>query len=262
MSDRGLYDRISEGYAQARRGDARIEGQIHSALGDAATVLNVGAGTGNYELSDRLVVALEPSTAMIAQRAADAAPVVRGVAEHLPFPDGSFDVAMATLTVHHWPEVGAGLREMARVAPRQVIFGFDAAEAGRMWLLDYFGAGLDAPSERNAPTASDVAQHLDVFEVQVVPVPADCIDGFGHAYWARPHAYLQPAVQASISLIAQMSPDARAAASAHLARDLESGAWDERYGHLRTMQEIDCGYRLVVAGQSQRGGPASGCSAR
>ena len=249
MSDRDLYDRISTGYAEARRADPRLARRLHDALGDADTVLNVGAGSGNYEPTDRSVVAVEPSRAMIGQRPVGSASVVRSVAEHLPFADASFDAVMATLTVHHWPDVGAGLREMHRVAPRQVIFGFDAAQADRMWLLDYFGAGLDAASERNAPSASDVARHLDVLEVQVVLVPADCSDGFGHAYWARPEAYLDTAVQESISLIAQMTPGARAAATAHLARDLESGAWDDAHGHLRAMRETDCGYRLVVAGR-------------
>lgn len=249
MSDRGLYDRISEGYAQARRGDERVARQFHEALGGAASVLNVGAGSGNYEPADRMVLAVEPSMAMLEQRPAGSAPVVRGVAEHLPFPDATFDAAMASLTVHHWPDVGGGLREMRRVARRQVIFGFDAAEANRMWLLDYFGAGLGAPSEQNAPSVTDIALHLDVLDVQVVPVPADCTDGFGHAYWARPEAYVDPAVQASISLIAQMHPEARAAATRHLAQDLESGAWDRAHGHLRRLPEADCGYRLVVAGR-------------
>lgn len=248
MSDRDLYDRISTGYAEARRGDERIEARIHAALGRAATVLNVGAGTGNYEPRDRQVLALEPSVAMIAQRGLHAAPVARGVAEHVPFPDGSFDAAMAVLTVHHWPDVAAGLHELRRVARRQVIVGFDADEVERTWLLEYFSPGLDAPSERNAPSVADLSQHLDVIDVQAVPVPADCTDGFGLAYWARPEAYLDPAVQDSISLIAQMPAGMRAECTAHLARDLESGAWERAHGHLRDLPEMDCGYRLVVAG--------------
>ncbi|MGI9601154.1 MAG: class I SAM-dependent methyltransferase [Acidimicrobiales bacterium] len=247
MSDRALYDQISCGYTAARRADPRIAARIHAALGDARRVLNVGAGTGNYEPSDRSVVAVEPSWAMIEQRADESAPVVRGVAEALPFGSGSFDVAMGVLTVHHWPDNIAGLGELRRVARRQVIMLFDPDFSEGMWLLDYFAEGLGAPSERNAIGPDVLARHLNVIDVQVVPVPHDCTDGFGYAYWARPEAYLDPEVQAGISLIAQMEPDQRAACSDRLAHDLASGTWDERYGGLRRQPETDGGYRLVVA---------------
>jgi SAM-dependent methyltransferase len=248
MSDPALYESISGGYAQQRRADPRIAAQILGALGDAGTVLNVGAGTGNYEPTDRTVVALEPALAMIAQRAPMAAPVVRGLAERLPFRTGSFAAAMAVLTLHHWRDLDAGLRELRRVAPRQVIFFFDASITNQFWALDYFDEARTLPSETNAPDAERIAQVLDVREVQIAPVPKDCTDGFGAAFWARPEAYLEPAVHASMSWLAQLDPAVRQAATNRLARDLGSGTWDERYGHLRALDELDAGYRIVIAG--------------
>ena len=212
---RPLYDAIGTGYAAHRRADPRIATAIEAALGDARRVLNVGAGAGSYEPADRAVVALEPSEMMLAQRSPGAAPAVRGVAEALPFPDGSVDAAMAVLTLHHWEDLGAGLSELRRVARRQVVLLFEP---------------------------------LEVREVRVVPIPIDCTDGFGAAYWGRPEAYLDPAVHASQSWLAQLDERLRTAGAQRLADDLASGQWDERFGHLRELDELDVGYRLVVAG--------------
>ncbi len=243
-----MYDTISTGYAKARRADPRIAARIHDALGDATSVVNVGAGTGNYEPEDRRLVAIEPSGAMIAQRAAGAAPVVRGVAESLPLASGSADAAMALMTVHHWSDVRRGLREMARVAARQVLFVYDREQIWRLWAMDYFPEARDLPSERHAPRLEQFADVLDVTDVQTLQIPFDCTDGFGPAYWGRPEAYLDPAVQASMSWLALLEPPALARGTARLRHDLESGAWDERFGHLRERSEYDAGYRIVVAG--------------
>lgn len=96
-----LYDRIGTSYGRFRQPDPRIAAQIGAALGSARTIIDVGAGTGSYEPAGRRVIAVEPSEVMLAQRPADAAPAVRAVAEALPFPDHSFDAALAILTVHH-----------------------------------------------------------------------------------------------------------------------------------------------------------------
>ena len=242
-----LYDSISIGYADQRRADPRIATRIHAALGDAGRVLNVGAGTGNYEPRDRQVVAVEPSSAMIAQRGRDASAVVRGVAEALPFGDGSFDAAMGVLTLHHWTDLAAGLAEMARVAARQVLFTYEPELSRRFWMVDYFRGATQVPSEVRGRSVRDVARHLQVERVEEVLVPWDCTDGFGAAYWRRPEAYLDPAVQQAQSWLALLSPDELAAGAQELADDLESGAWDERHGHLRQLDELDAGYRLIVA---------------
>lgn len=242
------YDRIGRSYAGRRQPDPRIAAQILEALGGAERVLNVGAGAGSYEPADRSVVALEPSVTMRAQRPGGAAPCVAGVAGALPFADGAFDAAMTVLSLHHWPDQRAGLAELQRVSRRQVILTFDPAFHDRLWVVrDYLPEAADLPGSR--PLGVDaIAEHLGRGEVQVVPVPADCLDGFFWAYWRRPEAYLDPSVQASISGIAQLPADVVARGTAALATDLASGRWHERNAHLLERSEIDGGYRLVVAG--------------
>jgi hypothetical protein len=71
-----IYDTIGRGYTRYRRPDPRWGVQINAALGDARTVLNVGAGSGSYEPTDRQVVAVEPSRAMIDQRPLNSAPTI------------------------------------------------------------------------------------------------------------------------------------------------------------------------------------------
>jgi len=219
------------------------------ALGDATSVVNVGAGSGNYEPPDRRVVALEPSVTMIRQRADGAAPAVQGVAGGLPFVDGAFDAAMGTLTLHHWPDLGEGLAEVRRVSRRQVFLLFDGTVRDGYWLVDdYFPSVRDLASERDAPTVAAAAEHLDVRQVEVVKVPDDCTDGFGCAYWNRPEAHLEPVVLDGMSWTTWLARDVLDEGVERLRFDLASGRWDERHGHLRSMSEADYGYRLVIAG--------------
>ena len=231
-----------------RRPDPRIQRLIFSALGDARSVVNVGAGAGNYEPADRLVVAVEPSLAMIAQRRAGAGPAAQAVAEALPFSDQTFDAALATFTIHHWTDLAVGLSELRRVARRQVILLFEPWDSGQFWLIEYFPEWLALPSEIAAPGVDHVRAHLDVHTVTPVPVPADCSDGFAGAYWRRPEAYLNPSVRAGVSSLAQLSTEIVERGVQRLREDLASGAWEARHGHLRELPEIDLGYRLLTAG--------------
>jgi SAM-dependent methyltransferase len=243
------YDTIGRTYTRTRRPDPRIARRIAVALGDARTVVNVGAGTGSYEPVDRFVVGVDPSPTMLRQRPPAAPIAVQAVAERLPFAGSTFDAAMATLTLHHWPNVERGLAEMRRVARRQVIFFFEPSTSMDYWLVgDYCPEVLDLPSERNAPGTDAIAAVLDVRSVEPVPVPADCTDGFGGAYWNRPERYLDPEVQAGISSFAQLDAPLRERLTQRLRADLESGAWDARYGYLRRLAERDLGYRLLIAG--------------
>ncbi|HEX6238546.1 MAG TPA: class I SAM-dependent methyltransferase [Acidimicrobiales bacterium] len=244
-----LYERIGRSYSSTRREDPRIAAHILEALGDAATIVNVGAGTGNYEPADRRVVAVEPSGEMIRQRTGRSREVVRARAEALPFGAGAFDAGLAVLTVHHWTDRSAGLRELRRVARRQVVFYFEPLHAHGFWALEYFPEATSVPSERDAPGEDLLREHLRVCEVRTVPVPADCSDGFGAAFWARPEAYADPSVQAGMSWLALLPPAVRARGTARLLSDLASGEWDRRHGHLRRLTEIDGGYRIAIAGR-------------
>jgi SAM-dependent methyltransferase len=244
------YDTIGRTYTRTRRPDPRIAARIDAALGAARRVLNVGAGAGSYEPVDREVVALDPSPTMLAQRPAGSAPALRGVAEHLPVRNGAFDAAMAVLTLHHWADLEAGIAELQRVAPRQVVFFFEPALADAYWLVaEYIPYIAALESEQRAPGEARLRELLAVRSVEPVPVPADCIDGFGASFWNRPERYLDADVQAGMSCFAQLDAARRAAFTEHLRADLESGAWDERHGHLRALDELDAGYRLMVAGR-------------
>jgi SAM-dependent methyltransferase len=247
-----VYDRIGVGYRNARRTDPHIASAIWAAIGDARRVVNVGAGTGSYEPTDReLLVAVEPARTMIEQRPRGAPPAVQAVAEALPFRDGAFDLALAVLTVHHWRDLAAGLAEMRRVAPRQLLYVFDTTMTDSFWLVtEYFPEILELGSERAAPSIAELSQHLDVREVRAVTITSDCIDGFGGCYWNRPEAYLDPTVRAGMSSFAQLDPAVEAQGVERLRTALESGVWDERHGHLRGRSEYDIGYRLVLAGNS------------
>ncbi|MGO1118117.1 class I SAM-dependent methyltransferase [Rhodovibrionaceae bacterium A322] len=239
-----IYDTIGINYADLRRPDARIAARIGAALGSAETVLNVGAGAGSYEPRDRQVTALEPSAKMIAQRPAGAAPCVQGFAEDLPFEGGAFDAVMAVLTVHHWSDQARGLRELRRVARGPVvILTFDPDFQG-FWLADYLPE-LISLDDANMPSLNAYAPHLGPVEITTVPVPHDCSDGFLGGYWRRPAAYLDARVRSAISCFWSMNRLEEGLA--RLAQDLESGGWERKYGELLTREDLDLGYRLVVA---------------
>jgi hypothetical protein len=201
MSGAQLYDTIGATYTVTRRTEPRIAARIWAALGDARTVLNVGAGTGSYEPPGRDVTAVEPSALMRAQRPVGAAPCVAAAAESLPFEDQSFDAAMAVSTVQHWQDPIAGLREMRRVARRVVVLQFDTSETGwrrRFWLTrDDLPEVADFSVGR--PSLTEQARAIGA-RMERVPIPWDCADGFFEAYWRRPEAYLDDHLRRGISV--------------------------------------------------------------
>jgi SAM-dependent methyltransferase len=244
---RNEYEQIGGGYADRRRPDPRLARAIAEALGDAATVVNVGAGTGSYEPNAPGTVAVEPAAVMIAQRAPAAAPCVRAFAEHLPFHDGTFDAGLAVLTIHHWSDWRAGLRELVRVTRRRVVIFTWDPESDGFWLLqDYMPAMIERDRQR-FPGLGALREELGDIRVQPVPIPHDCTDGFLGAYWRRPAAYLDATIRSGISSFARADFDA---GIARLAADLADGAWARKHGDLLERTELDLGCRLVVAARS------------
>jgi len=241
------YDLIGRSYSRTRGTDPRIAATIWEALGDARTVVNVGAGTGSYEPPDREVTAVEPSAVMIAQRAPEAAPAVQAAAEALPFEDGSFDAAMAILTLHHWSDWRRGIDEMRRVARRLVVFSWDPTFTGRLWVTAEYFPELAADDVAGFPSLADQAAAVRATRVTAVAIPHDCRDGFYGAHWRRPQAYLDPVVRAGISTMAKRSPEELAPGLARLEEDLRTGAWAERHADLLERDELELGYRLLVA---------------
>lgn len=248
-----FYDEIGRSYSAVRRTEPRIAERIWAALRDARTVLNVGAGTGSYEPADRDVTAVEPSAVMRAQRPAGAARCISARAEALPFADHEFDVAIAVLSDHHWQDALAGLREMARVADRVVVFQWDPVIARDFWLVrDYLLAEYDE-LVAGSPTLAARAACIEA-TIEPVPIPWDCIDGFFHAYWRRPEAYLDKRVRNGTSVWARVGEAAERRAVDALASDLRSGAWEARNRELLGLEQADVGARLLVGGGQQASG--------
>jgi SAM-dependent methyltransferase len=242
------YERGGNGYARHRRADPRIAAQAHRCLGDARTVVNVGAGAGSYEPDDRHVVAVEPSAAMRAQRPRHLAPAVDATAEALPYDDDAFDAAMAMVTVHQWPDLGRGLGEMRRVTRGPVvILTFDGDVMAQSW-LDEYAPELVAVERQRMPALDRLADLLGGrVTVDIVPLAFDCTDGFGEAFYGRPERMLEAEVRAAQSAWGFVDAGVEARFVDRLTADLASGAWDRRYGHLRQQPTFDGSLRLVTA---------------
>lgn len=249
MDGTALYDRIGTGYSLGRRTDPRWLTPVLAALGTATRVVDVGAGTGSYEPRDRQVLAVEPSTEMIRQRPPGAGPVVRAVAEALPLRDRAADAALAVLTVHHWTDWRAGLAELRRVAPLQVVLAYDTRRHTEFWFVREYVPEI-ADLERTRPCAGDIADELGADTVTTLPVPWDFADGVFPAYWRRPDAYLDPRVRRACSAIAQTDPDAVDRGLRRLRHDLDTGRWHENHRDLLALDQWDAGFRLVVARRS------------
>ena len=241
-----LYDKIGRSYASYRRPDPRIAAAIHAALGDAANVVNVGAGTGSYEPSDRNVIAVEPSETMIRQRPASAARCLQGSADAIPLATASHDAAMAILSIHHWPDRERGLAEMARVARKRIVLLTWVPDSPPFWLTrDYFPEIL-AHDLTIFPHSADLAATLEQLagpvHMQPLPIPHDCEDGLLCAYWRRPELYLEDPRRGAMSSFSRIDA---AAGLSRLREDLASGRWAERNRDLLALDALDLGYRLV-----------------
>lgn len=237
-----FYDTIGLNYVDLRRPDPRIAEQIQAALGRVETVLNVGAGAGSYEPSTCRITAVEPSAEMIGQRHASDAAIVQGRAESLPFDDGSFDAAMAVLTIHHWSDKKKGVAEMRRVTKGKIVLlTYDPSFRG-FWLADYFPA-LVILDEGQMPEMAAFESWLGPVSISPVPIPHDCTDGFLASYWRRPAAYLDARVRAAMSSFWTLGDVSDGLAT--LESDLKSGEWKRRYSGLLALETLDCGYRLV-----------------
>ena len=240
------YDSIGRGYAAFRRPDRRIATAIDAALGDARSVVNIGAGTGSYEPSGRTVLAVEPSAVMIRQRPAEAAPCLQGSAEALPLETASVDAAMAVLSIHHWSDPERGLGEMARVARKRAVLLTWVPDAAPFWLTEDYFPEIAAHDREVFPTSSTLAAMLErtigAVRMTPVPIPHDCMDGVLGAYWRRPESYLSAEVRSAMSSFARIDA---APGLARLAADLASGRWAERNAHLSALDALDLGYRIV-----------------
>jgi SAM-dependent methyltransferase len=240
------YGAFAHPYARHRRPDPRIAARLWAALGEARTVLNVGAGAGSYEPPDRHVIAIEPSAAMRAQRLPDR-PAINAFAEALPLDDASVDAAMATMTVHQWSGLAAGLAELRRVSrgPVVLLVG-DPDRLPRFWLNDYAPA-LIATEQRRYPAIADLAAAIGArARTELIPIPLDCTDGLCEAFYGRPERLLDEEVRRAQSSWSFLEPGVEETAVGALDADLRSGLWDDRHGHLRTQPNFEGALTLMV----------------
>jgi hypothetical protein len=247
VSGRVDYERHGRSYSEHRHADPRIAARIHAALGDARTVLNVGAGAGSYEPRDRWVLAVEPSATMRAQRPAGSAPAIAARAEALPLDDGAVEAAMACVTVHHWEPPWAGLAELRRVARGPVVvftFELDGLPA---WQNDFLREGIALELPRFPPVEEIASALGGRTRVERIPTPGDCVDGFFEAFWRRPEALLDPGIRSAQSMWRLLEPGIEERIVRRLADALASGAWDAQHGHLRDKESIDGALRLVIS---------------
>ncbi|WP_155335794.1 class I SAM-dependent methyltransferase [Acrocarpospora corrugata] len=241
------YESHGQGYAVQRRTDPRIAAQVHAALGEGRSLINVGAGAGSYEPEDRYVVAVEPSAAMRAQRPATRVPALNATAEDLPFDDGAFDAALASITVHQWKDRERGLRELRRVSRGPVVvMTFDGTALDLLWLGEYAPELFAVESPRYPDIDWIAARVGGTVRVETVAIPIDCVDGFTEAYYARPERLLDPLVRKSQSAWGFVDDADEVRAVERLRADLESGAWDARFGHLRSQPEFLGSLRLII----------------
>lgn len=250
ITDRAFdYDSYGHRYAGQRQTDPRIAEYVYNALGDALTILNVGAGTGSYEPTNKYVVAIEPSGVMRAQRIDKGkVPAVIGTAESLPFDENSFDASMAMVTIHHWPDLELGLKELTRVTKGPVvIMTFDPDSLNKFWNAEYFPDLIEI-ERRRFPSIKTILDILgDNCEVVDIPIPLDCMDGFQEAFYGRPEAFLEDEVRKAQSAWGFLPQGMEQKLVQNLANALESGEWDKKYGHYREAPYFTCALRLIIA---------------
>jgi SAM-dependent methyltransferase len=247
------YDLQGHQYSNIRRTDPRIAAHIHAALGPARSVLNIGAGSGSYEPEDRYVVAVEPSAVMRAQRIRNGkAPAVIATAEKLPFDDDAFEAGMALVTVHHWPDLKVGLRELRRVVSGPIcILTGDPDALDKFWNVEYFPEVVAIEKRRYPPVQSIIDALGGKASAQILPIPLDCVDGFQEAFYGRPETFLQPEVRKAQSAWGFLPEGAEEIIVKRLEDDLKSGAWDRKYGHFRQQPNF-MGAMCLIMGQPKR----------
>ena len=245
------YDKLGQKYSGHRQTEPLISEFVNKALGTAKTILNVGAGAGSYEPTDRYVVAVEPSVVMRQQRLVNnKIPAINAKGDNLPFDDKSFDATMAMVTIHHWPDIDKGLKELRRVTKGQVIImTFDPDTLDKFWNVNYFPE-LIAVEKVRYPTIEFIKNSLGGnCEVVEIPIPLNCIDGFQEAFYGRPEAFLEKEVRLSQSAWGFLSKEVENRIVKTLEDDLKSGEWDKKYGHYRTQPFFTCALRLIISKQ-------------
>ncbi|MEM7533163.1 MAG: class I SAM-dependent methyltransferase [Chloroflexota bacterium] len=240
-----IYDRIGINYAVTRCTDPKVAEQLYAELQGAARIVNIGAGTGSYEPESVDLVAVEPSSEMIAQRKVGMHPVEQASAEKLPFDDNSFSHAMTVLSMHHWTDRVRAFSEINRVATEKFVAITWDPEADPFWLTrDYFPE-IHEMDRAIFPDLAELTEHFDDVKMMPLLIPSDCEDGFFAAFWKRPEAYLLPNVRQAMSPFSKVND--LSTGLQKLEDDLASGAWSKKNESILNASSLDVGYRLITA---------------
>ncbi len=240
-----IYDQIGINYSVSRGTDPKIAKTLYAELEGATRIINIGAGTGSYEPVHIDLVAVEPSSEMIAQRHQDAHPVKQASAEKLPFDDNTFSHAMTILSMHHWVDKPAAFAEINRVATDKFVAITWDPQSEPFWLTrDYFPEIYEM-DRAIFPYLDEFVEHFDDVKMETLLVPSDCEDGFFAAFWKRPGAYLDPKVRQATSPFSNV--ENLDESLQRLEDDLKSGAWAKRNEAFLSANAWDVGYRLITA---------------
>ncbi|EDX82393.1 Methyltransferase domain family [Synechococcus sp. PCC 7335] len=252
------YDAIGASYAQTRQSDPRIAHTLLRILEleEGAIVADIGAGTGSYAsvLANYgcQVIAVEPSTVMRSQ--AIAQPNIQWVdayAEALPLSDCSVSAAIVMLALHHFKDYQQALREIQRITGgrKVVLFTYDPDAITRFWLTQYFPSFVEdvqatfRPIEALRAEVETITAHP--VRVEPFPLPYDLSDSFAAVGWGRPELYLDNSIRNGISSFAKLSDRELEQGLSKLRKDVGTGLWDERNGHLRKQSQYDAGYQFL-----------------
>jgi ubiquinone/menaquinone biosynthesis C-methylase UbiE len=255
-----LYDTIGRNYSVHRRADYRIVNCLTDYLNIPrnSIIADIGAGSGNYSnaLADHgfSVKAIEPSDIMKNQSIKkDKVEWINGVAESIPLADASVDAVVSIMASHHFTSLPRALAEMNRICPDGPIvwFTFDPREAQNPWIAHYFPE-IWADAMRIFPPVNELVSLFTKAtgkktKAYVFKLPPDLDDKFLAAFWREPSAYLNEDVRQAMSGFAVADQDKVECGIRKLKSDLDDGRWIQKYGYILNFDEIDWGYRYIVA---------------
>jgi ubiquinone/menaquinone biosynthesis C-methylase UbiE len=251
------YDQIGKSYNQTRKADPRIVPKLVEQL-DLSTgskILDVGAGTGNYsyELAKYgfQIHALDPSEVMIRQGKSHPNLFWRwGIAEQIPFEEGTFDGVTCILSTHHFKDLTLSLREIKRVVKNKVIIIIFTADPrlcpSDFWYRYYFEKIIKKSYQYHPPVHEFKRILAEIYNnnVELTPffIPYDLQDGFFFSAWRYPERYLDIAFCKGISSLSEIPEKVLQEYQENLRKDLDNGSWRERFGDILNKTEYDCGY--------------------
>lgn len=246
-----LYDTIGHGYNAFRQPDPRFVKALLKRFPEnqsQACLLEIGAGTGNYTqeiLSHGYQVhALEPSVVM--QQQCQSYETIQWITDTVETwrPERAYDVIYAVMSLHHVASLSQTLDKLAvnlTENGRFIIATIDLRLSEAHWFADYFPEVWDSAFDIFPPVQSYGKGSI----VTPFLIPDDFCDQFAPSAWMHPERYLDEQYRLATSGFSRLDKNVIESRVETLSNDLNSGAWDKRYGHLRQRTEFDIGMRII-----------------